>query len=114
MEIYFPEDFQNHEQQSQNVLKIKLINTMLDGIINKEDEEVTGKKVFSLEKEILQTVKPNIWNIHVEGNMEQKLEVDFRLYAISVVDSLGLKLEEINVFDFYTSIQYLKNKFKKK
>lgn len=87
---------------------------MCDSIIENDNEEKHNKIIYGLEKEILQTVKPNIWNVHVEGNMEQKIEVDFRLFAISVVDYLGSNLETISVFDFYTSVKYLKNKFKKK
>lgn len=91
-----------------------MINAMCDSIIENDNEEKHNKIIYGLEKEILQTVKPNIWNVHVEGNMEQKIEVDFRLFAISVVDYLGSNLETISVFDFYTSVKYLKNKFKKK
>jgi len=95
-------------------LKVRMINAMCDGIIDINNEEKHEKIIYGIEKEILQTVKPNIWNVHVEGNMEQKVEVDFRLYAISVVDYLGTNLETISVFDFYTSVKYLKDKFKKK
>lgn len=89
-----------------------MINAMCDGVI--ENNKKHDKIIYGLEKEILQTVKPNIWNVHVDGNMEQKVEVDFRLYAMSVVDYLGANLKTISVFDFYTSVKYLKNKFKKK
>lgn len=66
-----------------------------------------------MEKELLETMKPNVWNIYVEGNMEQKIEVDFRMFSISVIDYLGVNMKEISAFDFYASVQYLRNKFKK-
>lgn len=112
LEIYFPEDFQNLEQQSQNAIKIQLVNAMCDSIIE-DDIDKYDKIIYGLEKEILHTVKPKIWNVHVVGNMEQKIEVDFRLYSISVVDYLSANLETITVFDFYASVRYLKEKFKK-
>ncbi len=95
---------------AQNALQIKLANSFLDEIIHGTVDE---KHRDTVEREILQKALPNNWNVHVEDNMEKKLEVDFRLYAISVSDHLNVSIDEMTVFDFYSSIRYLKEKFKK-
>jgi hypothetical protein len=111
LETYFPEEFQNQEQQKQNILKLRMINASCDGII--EDKDV-DQEVYEIEKELLQGVKPNIWNVHIEGNLEQKIEVDSQVYSTSVIENLNLNLETITVFDFYASVKYLKSKNEKK
>ena len=85
-----------------------MVNTICDGIV--EDKEV-DKEVFQLEKELLGTMKPNIWNTHLPNNMERKIEVDSQMYMTSVIDHLGIDTETITGFDFYTSVKYLKEKF---
>lgn len=84
---------------------------MMDGIIKDED---VSDVVFEIEKDILVQSKPNIWNVHTEGNMERVLEVDFQKFAISVVELTGMDLDKITTFTFYASVEHLKEKFKKK
>lgn len=83
----------------------------MDEIINGESDK---KNRSNIEKEILQSQSPNIWNFYMDGNMEQRLEVDFKMYAMSVSDHLSISVNNMTVFDFYTSIKYLKEKFKTK
>jgi hypothetical protein len=45
--------------------------------------------------------------------MEKRLEVDFRMYAISVSEHLKMPIDSMTVFDFYSAVRYLKEKFKK-
>ncbi len=84
---------------------------MMDGIIDDRDVE---NDVFNIEKEILGQSKPNIWNVHTEGNMERVLEVDFQKFAVSVIELTGMDLEKVTTFTFYASVEHLKEKFKSK
>lgn len=81
----------------------------MDGII---DDKNVDDDVYKIEKEILSHSKPHVWNVHVEGNMERILEVDFQKFAISVTELTGMDLNEITTFTFYASVEHLKEKFK--
>jgi len=87
---------------------------MLDMIISGEETEDFTDQIYNLEKEILEGNKPNVWNIHVENNMERTLEVDFMKFGTSVADLSGIVLEETSTFSFYAAIDYLKDKHAKK
>lgn len=84
---------------------------MMDGIIEDKDVEDT---LYEIEKDLLGHSKPNIWNVHVEGNMERVLEVDFQKFAVSVVEYTGMDIDKITTFTFYASVEHLKEKFKPK
>lgn len=58
--------------------------------------------------------KPNIWNVHVEGNMEREIEVEFYKYAHSVTESSSIVLEQTTVFGFYAKVEQLIEKHKPK
>lgn len=111
LKSYFAEDFKDFSIQEINSLKIKLIKLKSDLIIKGETDEIS-KEIYDVEKDILSRNKPNIWNINIEGNIEQKLEVDFMTYYVSVMSNLGFESREITTFDFYASIKYLKQKQK--
>lgn len=80
---------------------------MLDQII--ESHVDRSDNLFQIEKDILETDKPNIWNIWKEGNMEKMLEVDFRKFVIAVMSAAptGEKVEEITTFTFYSTVEQL-------
>jgi hypothetical protein len=48
-------------------------------VINGESKELQ-KKIDKAERDILVKLSPNIWNVHTDGNMEKKMEVDFKMY----------------------------------
>ena len=111
LKVYFPEDFSDSETIDQNALQIKLANQYLEDIIN---DKYSEDEISEIETQILKKNAPNIWNVYVEGNIDQKLEVDFRVYSISVSDHLGVSVDNMTVFDFYSAIRYLKQKQKSK
>lgn len=110
MEKYFPDYFEKREIENANALKLKYIQKRLDKLIT--DENVNDDEIKQIEKELLELNAPNNWNIYYDNNMEKQLEVDFKVFAMNVIDNLNLKLSEINVFDFYSAITYLKEKNK--
>ena len=83
-------------------------------VISNEITEEVEEEIYKVESEILQGQKPNIWNVHVEGNMERALEVDFAKFAISVSDLAGIELDNLSTFQFYASVEYLKEKHSKR
>ena len=87
---------------------------MLDMIIAGEETADFTDQIYDLEKEILEGNKPHVWNVHVEGNMERTLEVDFRKFGTSVADLSGIDLDSTSTFAFYAAIDYLKDKHAKK
>lgn len=114
LQVYFPESFSNYLELEQNTLKLKLINSSCDAIIHQGEAEKHEKEAAKLKKQLLETVKPNVWNVNIENNIEKTIEVDFKVYAFYVTDHLKLDLKNITVFDFYASVKYKKEKFKKK
>jgi len=62
-----------------------------------------------VEKEILQHEKPNNWNVHVRGNMERKMEVDFHKYASTVKQHSGIDLEKTTAFSFYATVEMIED-----
>lgn len=87
---------------------------MCDSVISINDNNFEENTIYNIERELLQNEDPNVWNVHTDGNIDKQIEIDFRMYALTVVDYLNLDLENISVFEFYSSVKYLKNKFKKK
>lgn len=89
------------------------MNMLLDKIIFQEQDN--SKELFEVEADILSRDKPNVWNVWETNNMERALEVDFQKFAIAVTEnSGGQDLETIKTFTFYATVEYLKEKFKKK
>ena len=88
------------------------MNSLLDSVI--EDDNMIDEKVFGIEKEILESDKPNIWNVHRKGNMERAIEVDFQKFALAVTEESPLRLEDTMTFTFYANVERLKEKYKKK
>lgn len=106
--VYFPVYFPKNENTEMTALRVKRINSQLDSIINPEVSQ--EENTFSIEREILEHDKPNIWNVHKKGNMERVLEVDFQKFGISVTQQTGTKLEEMSTFKFYASVEFLTEK----
>lgn len=113
MVVYFPKQFPKGGNRDLNVLRVTRIDVLLDSII---DHESPGheQRIFNAEKDILENDKPNVWNVWKENNMERILEVDSRKFGIAVSENTNQDIEQITTFTFYSSVEHLKEKFKKK
>lgn len=111
LSVYYPDFFPKNGNLEQTALRIKRINTILSSIINDKDDD---KDIYIIEKEILETDKPNIWNVHKKGNMERVLEVDFQKFAISVIRKTNQSLDNLSTFSFYATVELLKEEAPKK
>lgn len=111
MVVYFPTFFPKGGNRQQTGLRIARMKVILDSIadesINQDDN------IFDIEKQILETDKPNIWNVWTAGNMERVLEVEFRKFGIAVMEHSSESLEQISTFTFYSTVEHLKEKYKK-
>lgn len=63
---------------------------------------------------MLEMRKPNIWNVHTDGNMEILMEVDFEKFLLAVSEHTNEKIDEVSTFRFYALTDFLKEKFKPK
>lgn len=111
MVVYYSKFFPKNGNRQQTGLRIRRIDVLLDQII--EPDENYETQLFNVEKEILQTDTPNVWNVWTEGNMERVLEVEFRKFGIAVMEHSSESLENISTFTFYATVEHLKQKFKK-
>lgn len=109
--VYYPEFFPKNGNKEQTALRVRRVNLILDSIINQQIEE---DQIFNVEKEILETDKPNVWNVWKKGNMERVLEVEFHKFAISVVEKLKQPLDTLTTFTFYATVEHLKEVYKPK
>ncbi len=71
------------------------------------EDEKYNVEIFEKEKELLNFEKPNIWNAHVEGNMELKMEADYERFLFSVAEHSNEKIDELTVWTFYSLKNYL-------
>lgn len=111
--VYFPNYFSKNGNKEQTVLRFKRMNALLDSVIEMNFDE-DNEKLFKIEKDILETDKPNVWNVWIQGNMERSLEVDFRKFAISVTEKTGQNIENLSTFTFYSSVEFLTDQNKPK
>jgi len=109
--VYYPEFFPKNGNKEQTALRVRRVNLILDSIINQQIEE---DQIFNVEKEILETDKPNVWNVWKKGNMERVLEVEFHKFAISVVEKSKQPLDTLTTFTFYATVEHLKEVYKPK
>lgn len=109
--VYYPSFFPKNGNRQQTSLRIRRMKMMLDGMIEPDPND--QEHLFNLEKEILETDRPNKWNVWSEGNMERVLEVDFRKFGIAVMEHSSESIEQISTFTFYATVEHLKEKFKK-
>lgn len=111
MVVYFPESFPKNGDPETTTLRIKRVNAMLESIINPGDKH--KREIFNVEKQILERDKPKIWNVWKPENMERILEVDFAKFGIAVTENTGQKLSETTTFEFYATVEHLKEKHSK-
>lgn len=109
--VYFPHHFPKDGNKEETFLRYNRANLLLDKII--EPSPNIDQMVYGIEKEILEGDKPNSWNIHDENNMERIVEVDSRKYALTVAEMSNQDLKTITVFDFYATVDLLKEKHTK-
>jgi len=109
--VYYPKFFPKNQNQDQIALRAKRIDYLCDLIIDKK--ESLKDNIYDVEKEILESDKPNIWNVNIEDNMERVLEVDFNKFAVQVTELSNQTIENLSTFRFYATVEYLKEKNKK-
>jgi len=102
--VYFPRFFKKSGFDENTALRVSVLNMQCDEIIYKRD---FTENIFTVEKEMLENSKPNIWNVHREGNMERTLEVDFEKYATSIKEHIDLDIETTTTFTFYATVEHL-------
>ncbi len=108
--VYFPLFFPKNSNQEINILRKQRVEAMLEKMINPESHHVNA--VFEIERELLEHDKPKIWNVHVPGNMERNLEVEFQKFALMVAE--GQPLETMTTMIFYSKAELLKEKHQEK
>lgn len=106
LSVYFPKYFPKNSNANEKALWIKAIDIRCDQIIQGKE---FAEQLFDVEKQILEADKPNNWNVHVEGNMERSLELDFQKFAISVTKLSGGDLENMVVMRFYATVEQLED-----
>lgn len=113
MVVYFPKQFPKGGNLEMLVLRMVRVDALLDSVI---ENALPGhdEKIFNAEKEILEHDRPNVWNVWKEGNMERVLEVDSRKFGIAICENTNQDIENITTFTFYSSVEHLKEKFKKR
>jgi hypothetical protein len=111
--VYFPRQFPKGGNREMNAFRLSRAHSLLDRIID-HDEPGHDEKIFEIEKQILEIDTPNIWNVWKDNNMERALEVDSRKFGIAVCENTNQDIEQITTFTFYSSVEHLKEKFKKK
>jgi len=90
----------------ENALLINITNS----VIEYAETDKGLDKFNSLEKELLTEQSPNVWNINTDGNMEIKMEVEFKKFMFSIKEHTNIKVEKLTIFEFYTLLDYLKTK----
>lgn len=106
LSVYYPKFFSKKDGDTVKSLVVKRCHLMLDEIINK-DLGINKEKIFETEKEILEHVKPKIWNVHQQDNMERKLEVDFHVFALMVIKDSSMVLDNVSTFSFYAKAEQM-------
>ena len=61
-------------------------------------------------KELLNLIHPNHWNLNYKNNQEKTIELNFEEFLMAVKEHTTEDLSKITTFRFYTLIGYLKNK----
>lgn len=107
---YFPHQFNSTVNLVFNTNILKKLEAEVDFILT--GDEKYKADIYDKEREMLETVRPNIWNINVLGNMEIEMEVEFEKLLISVADNCNINIDNISVFRFYSVLEHLKEKNK--
>lgn len=110
--MYFPKHFKSNEEQNFNIVFKQRLDVELDKILKPEEKQ--ADLIYDLESKMLEMRKPNIWNVHTDGNMEILMEVDFEKFLLAVSEHTNEKIDEVSAFRFYALIDFLKEKFKPK
>jgi hypothetical protein len=79
-----------------------------------EQSQDSELRIEQAEKDILQMLKPHVWNIYEDGNMEIEMEVEFEKFLIAVSQHINTDIDDIKTFRFYSLVTYLKEKYPKK
>lgn len=83
----------------------------LSNMINGENE-VDLSIIEESERNMLEIFKPQNWNIYRPGNMEIEHEVGGEKYVLAIESHIGKSLEYSTVFEFYSAVEFLKEKAK--
>ena len=50
---------------------------------------------------------PNIWNIHLKGNMEIEMEVEFEKFLFAISEHTKEDMDKITVFRFDSLVDFI-------
>lgn len=106
--VYFPTVFPKNGNKEQTALRVNRSDVLINQIINQENDY--SSDLHKVEKSILEGDKPNIWNVHLDGNMERKIEVEFYKYAHSVTEKTSIKIKDTTVMGFYSKVEQIIDK----
>lgn len=109
--VYFPKFFGKVSNKEFTALRYKRAFAKLDAVIERDKD--FSEEQYSIEKQMLEKDKPNIWNVHIKGNMERALEVDFQKFVIDVMGPSAKDIKEVMTFEFYSRVENLTEKKQK-
>ncbi len=108
--MYFPKHFKTNDEENFNIIFKERLELELDTILL-PDEDKTGF-IYDLEKQMLEMRKPNIWNVHTDGNMEILMEVEGEKFLLALSEHTNEKVDELSTFRFYALTDFLTEKYK--
>lgn len=109
--MYFPKHFKSNEEDNFNIIFKDVLEAELDAILTEEDN---SEKIYEFEKQMLEMRKPNVWNIHTDGNMEILMEVESEKFLLALSEHTNEKVDDLSTFRFYALTDFLTEKFKPK
>jgi hypothetical protein len=86
---------------------LRQLESIVDDILGIEESKANQKKA---EKEMLRLSKPNVWNVHINGNAELEHEVGFEAFMFVVSEHTKEDVNNMTVFRFYSLLDYIKSK----
>jgi len=108
--MFHPDYFSDRELSNEIIDQSVQLDVLLHTII--EPSEQNEHRLFDVEKRMLELHPSEIWNIYVDGNKELQVEKDFKQFMIAVKEHTGFDKEDMTVGDFYTLLEYLRDKNK--
>ncbi len=92
-----------------NATKIRYLHARLNRILGEENTE----EIETHENEMLRLTIPSLWNVHIKGNAELKMEMGFEEFMFLVAEHTTEDLDKITVLRFYSLLDYIKGKEKR-
>ena len=106
MKAYFPHYFKNENLDFLGALR-KSILIKYDMVLAPSDQK-HDQDLSKNQKEMLELIPTNIWNVHISGNMEVQMEREFKKFLFVISERTTHDVTKKTVFDFYAQIDALK------